>query len=531
MSVETQTAKSVQSDVHEPAVRRGVDGAAGSLSSSVWESMKATSVPGVSQPANDSLVFSSPYGDAKTALANVRAEGVFSPQAASKSTLEAIKTRKNPDGGHTDTVTNPAGSTEVSTYDQSGKLVFKRTDNRDGTFSEWKVDAKGHVTVREKGLDGSLRVRDEYPNGNFKDETTYKDGKKSLISHFADGHGGYVDDKVNRDGSEILSQYDQDGTLVFKFAKNSDGSFSQRKLNTADGSIVFHEEKADGSYIESKTDRSGTSRTIHTVSKKDGSSETKSYDSSGKLVKERQEKKDHSFKETTYNPDGTRTVHEQEAKGAYVQQYLNEKGERISPTIAVVKASPEFVQKVKDEIARLPESVRNLLAKNGSVIAIGGKMSDIDPSQARERPRGYEKGETGDDSGGAQQQLIDKNGKKIELAIIAEKTRSGPNDDVEGTLRHEVGHIIDHLLKDFSHSPAFKAVYDQDVANMSKEAREQEKYFLQKGHKGKDGREEAFAEVVRAVTGDPSEHRNSEVLRLFPKLADLLKKKISELPQ
>jgi hypothetical protein len=66
---------------------------------------------------------------------------------------------------------------------------------------------------------------------------------------------------------------------------------------------------------------------------------------------------------------------------------------------------------------------------------------------------------------------------------------------------------------------------------MSKETKEKEKYFLQPGHHGKDGREEAFAEVVRAVTGNPSEPRNAEVLRLFPKLAELIRKKLSELPQ
>lgn len=529
MSVETQPIKSAKPDVHQHPGNRNHDSAAGSLSSSVWDSMKTANLPKTSQSAGEFLMFSSPFLDSKTGTVNARLEPISPAQPSSVKGQEAVKTRKNPDGGHTDTSTGANGSTEVSTYDPSGKLVFKRTDNRDGTYSEWRVDANGHVSIREKGSDGSLRVRDEYPNGNFKEQTTYKDGKKSSISHFADNNGGYVDDKINRDGSETLSHFDQDGTLVFKYAKNSDGSFSQRKLNTADGSIVFHDEKADGSYTESKVDKSGTWKTTHTVNKRDGSSETKNYDPSGKLVKERQEKKNHSFKETTYDADGNKTVHEQDAKGDYAEQFFNSKGERISPTIAVVKASPEFVQQVKDEIARLPESVRKLLAKNDSVIAIAGKMSDVDPAQAKERPRGYEKGETGDDSGGSEQQLIGKNGKKLELAIIAEKTRSGLTDDIEGTVRHEVGHMIDHMLNDYSHSAVFKAAFDQDVAKMSKETKESEKYFLQKGNHGKDGREEAFAEVVRAVTGDPTEARNAEVLKQFPKLAELIKTRLGAL--
>ncbi len=496
----------------------------------MWDQMKLASLPQIAPATGDVLTFTSPFSDSKLPLTNTRAEYQTPGLSPSGGKLDAIQTVKNADGGHTDTVTGTSGSKEVSTFDANGKLVFKRTDNPDGTYSEWKVDKSGHVSIHEKRSDGSLRVRDEYPNGDFKDETTYKDGKKSFTSHFADGKGGYIDDKINKDGSETLGQVDKDGRTIFKHVRNSDGSFTERKLNTADGSIVFHDEKADGSFTESKTDSSGTSRTIHTVNKKNGSSETKSYDVSGKLVKERHENKDHSFSETTYAADGTKTVHDENAKGAYLEQYFDAKGERISPSIAVIKADPEFVQKVKDEIARLPESVRKLLAKNDSIIGITGKMSDFDPAEAKTRPRGYDKGKTGDDSGGVQEEL-DVNGKKIEIGIIAQNTRSGPTDDIEGTVRHEVGHMIDALLNHSSHSAEFKALYDQDVAKMSKETKEKEKYFLQPGHHGKDGREEAFAEVVRAVTGNPSEPRNAEVLRLFPKLAELIRKKLSELPQ
>lgn len=502
------------------------------LSNSVWGSMKLASQEKVSQPDTGALLIESPYFDLKPSQINARSEYAAPGHAQSSGArAEATKTQKNPDGGHTDSTTGPSGSKEVATYDQNGKLTFKRTDNPDGTFSEWKVDARGHVSIREKKTDGSLRTRDEYPNGNFKEETKYKDGTRSLSSHFADSDGAYTDDKINRDGSQSLSRYDKDGNLTFKYTKNKDGSSSQRKVND-DGSVVFKDEKADGSYTESRTDKTGTSRTIHTVNKADGSSETKKYDTAGQLTSERKTKRDKSFTETTYNADGTKTIHDEDAKGGYSEQYLNSKGERISPTIAVAKtASPEFVQKVKDELARLPEPIRKLLIKNDAIIAVTGKMSDVDPKEAKIRPRGYEKGETGDDSPGVQAPIVDKNGKKHELAVIAEKTRSGPNDDIEGTVRHEVGHVVDALLKHYSHSPQFKAAYDKDVAQMSKETKEDEKYLLLKGNKGNDGREETFAEVVRAVTGDPTEARNAEVLKLFPKLVELVKKRLSELPQ
>jgi hypothetical protein len=530
VSLETQPARS-KSDVREAKSGRDSVDSAGALSNSVWDSMKLQSSAKLSQPAAVALMFDSPFPDLKTAAVNARSE-FATPRLGEQSGTkpEATKSHKNPDGGHTDTTTSATGSTEVKTYDQGGKLNFDRTDKRDGTFSEWKLDAKGNVSIHEKKSDGSLRSRDEYANGNFKEEIKYKDGKKSSSSHFADPAGGYTDDTVNKDGSEKLSHFDDGGKLVFKYSKNSDGSYSERKLNP-DNSVVFHDQKADGSYTESKTDKSGTSRTIHTVNKGEGSSETKSYDPSGHLTSERKTKRDQSFTETTYNPDGTKTIHEQAKNGNYAEEYLNSKGERVSPTIAVVKASPEFVQKVKDEIAKLPESIRKMLTQNNAVIAIAGEMSDVIPSEAKEQPRGYEKGETGDDSSGVENHIVGKNGKKQEFAVIAEKTRSGPSDDVEGTVRHEVGHIIDSLLKDYSHSPAFKAAYDQDVAAMSKDTKEDEKYFLQKGHKGKDGQEETFAEVVRAITGDPSESRDAEVLKRFPKSAALLKKRLDQIPQ
>ncbi|MBS2001494.1 MAG: hypothetical protein JST44_08305, partial [Cyanobacteria bacterium SZAS LIN-5] len=467
----------------------------------------------------------------KTGTVNSRLESVSPDQPSSVKGKESVKTRKNPDGGHTDTSTGPNGSTETATYDKNGKLVLKRTDNRDGTYTEWKVDKAGHTTTTEKGSDGAVHVRDDYPNGSFKDETKYKDGTKSHTSHYDDGKGGYIDNKINRDGSETLSHVDQDGRTVFNFVRSKDGSYSQRAINTADGSITTHEQKADGSYVETRNDSSGTSRIIHTVNTKDGSSETKSYDSNGKLVKERQENKDHSFKETSYDADGNKTVHEQNAKGEYTEQSFNGKGEAVSPLMYVNNnVSPEFVQKVKDELARLQQAVRELLIHNNAAIAVTGKISDIDPAMAKQKPRGGEKGDTYDDLYGLEAQLK-KNGKNSEIAIIAEGTRSGPNDDVEGTVRHEVGHAVDHLLKFYSHSADFKNAYDQDVAKMSREIKEQEKYFLQKGHHGIDGREEAFAEVVRAVTGDPSETRNAEVLKLYPKLAEIVRKRLSQLPQ
>lgn len=179
--------------------------------------------------------------------------------------------------------------------------------------------------------------------------------------------------------------------------------------------------------------------------------------------------------------------------------------------------SPEFRKKMLEEIAKLPEADRKLLANDGQRIVVAGKISEIEPSLKDVKPRGWPEGKTWDDADGAH--FRDK-----KIIAVTENTNAGKTKRAEGVLRHEVGHAIDQALKDFSQSPEFKAAYDKDVEKLSPFDRAKQQYLLQTGEAGT---QETFADVYGAINGaSANPHQTQEILKKFPAVAELIKKRL-----
>ncbi len=184
----------------------------------------------------------------------------------------------------------------------------------------------------------------------------------------------------------------------------------------------------------------------------------------------------------------------------------------------VFGGSPEFHKKAFDEIRKLPESDRKLLAEQGMKFALAGKISEIDPSLANVRPRGWPPGKTWDDADGAYMPAS----KQI---AVTERTNSGLSDRTAGLVRHEAGHAMDHALSNFSHSSDFQKAFQQDVAKLTPAEQNTHRYLLQKN---KAGQEETFADVYGAINGSSTNgSQTAEVLRLFPNVADSIKKRLA----
>lgn len=188
--------------------------------------------------------------------------------------------------------------------------------------------------------------------------------------------------------------------------------------------------------------------------------------------------------------------------------------------------SDEHAKHVKDAADSLPSNIKNFLAKRGYHYIAADKTKAALESLGVDTsipPRGYPPGWTWDNVDGT----VDKGHHKI---IVSEHLKSGPwvkNERVEGVLRHETGHAIDHELGDYSHSPEFTKTFAAEVAKMPKAVRDRIGYLLQPGYAGY---EEAFAEVFAVINGGGAREQWSKVLEAnCPQTIALMKKKLSTL--
>ncbi len=418
---------------------------------------------------------------------------------------------QNEGGGYTDTSIHSGGSVETTTYNKDNQAIKNRTQNPDGSFNQSTLDKNNNVTVREQQSDG-----------DFTETTIGNDGKVTSKARVTNQDYSVTDSVTGANGVTD-STTSKNGKLIAKKSENADGSYTERKLN-ADNSVTFHDQKADGSYVETRNDKDGSAKTIHQVDGAGGST-TKSYDAQGNLVKDRTTEADRGFVETTKNKDGTETKHDQRPNGDFSEATFNENHELVGPVFdAKGTATPEFVNKVREQIAKLPEGVKQTLAQDRAHILATGMMEDASPELAGKQPRGHKEGTTWNDLDGGQ--IPDT--KRI---IVAERSNDGLTkpDRAEGVFNHETGHGLDQALGYASNSPEFIAAYNKDVAAMTPEQKNREKYELQDGAAG---RSETFAEVFASVNGSsciPDQTANR--ITDYPNVTEYMKKKLKELPQ
>lgn len=174
----------------------------------------------------------------------------------------------------------------------------------------------------------------------------------------------------------------------------------------------------------------------------------------------------------------------------------------------------------------IPRDVRRAVIDYGLDIQIPKRVADVQPLVASMQPPGFPPGFTGASAPGlyvpAERMLV------IPEEILNPYTgRWQPPHNAAGTLRHEVGHVIDFALSDVSISTKFFDAYIRDIGGITeKSVADELAYYLQAGERGP---REAFAEAAAIVLGGSSKSPAREALFVasFSRLLDLVRATIS----
>jgi hypothetical protein len=268
---------------------------------------------------------------------------------------------------------------------------------------------------------------------------------------------------------------------------------------------VTREQQKDGSYSELTRDKNGVFQSLKThTAKAEG-----------------------GFLEKTSSGTGT-LIHDQRANGDYEEQSLDADGKWNSPAIDVkASVSPQFAQKIKDEISQIPSADRKLVAEKGYKFTVADTLIHADPLLEGTTPHGAPPGATWDNTDG----VTDNATRTIN---VSEKLNGRQSDRFPRTLYHEFGHSFDNAsgatgAKDesgtFTNSKEFKDAYMKDFAKLSNEDKSKLAYDTQidknTGQPTYAGMREAFADTYAALRGADAD----SFLERFPNVAELIKKK------
>lgn len=183
------------------------------------------------------------------------------------------------------------------------------------------------------------------------------------------------------------------------------------------------------------------------------------------------------------------------------------------------------VETVKVALRGIQRNVLTYLYNRRVRVHIAATALDEDPRLAETQPRGYEEGST------FRNVPAFFDGHNVVVCCYAFRTgREGwePTLDIEGSVRHEVGHALDHLLGELSKDNEFSNVYSYDCGKMDPEMQERLKYFLQNGEAGHS---ECFAECCATIFGGRSYRRDrtEDVQASFPHTLHWVKVRLSKL--
>ncbi|MDQ5965758.1 MAG: hypothetical protein QG625_1913 [Cyanobacteriota bacterium erpe_2018_sw_39hr_WHONDRS-SW48-000098_B_bin.30] len=419
----------------------------------------------------------------------------------------------NPDGSvsiRQNSRTAPGSYTETTRSE--GRTTARRETDAQGNFNESSFDREGRVTGERS------RTRDA--QGNVTDKN--RDQTGTTTDRFDPQGRQRSHERQNNDGSANGWSINQDGSRTDFVQRDQN---HRQETTTRDGRIVSE------SRVE--TTPQGEVRVQRQYDQNGGYSEvgqgpraehqyTRTDDGRGNINYQRQ--------------DGVGYTRTQGESGAYGERYrfadgtqnysrdVSAEGKIVFTDSVGLKAevfggSQEFQQRAWDQIRQLPEAHRQLLATQGNRFALGGRVSDVDPSLRDVQPRGWPEGRTWDDADGAYMSGT----KQI---VVAESTRSGPSERIDGVVRHEAGHAMDWALDRFSSSDEFKRAYKEDTDRFNEAQRREHRYLLQSNNAG---RQETAAEVYAALQGaSANPHHTEEILRDFPATAALMRRRLAQ---
>jgi hypothetical protein len=166
--------------------------------------------------------------------------------------------------------------------------------------------------------------------------------------------------------------------------------------------------------------------------------------------------------------------------------------------------SAAFKGEVQKALNSVPDAWRAKLKEKGAEINISKFLTDARPDLKGVQPRGWSEGSTWDQAAGmATFNRAYVSELRYSVGTFKVEVSAG---NVQGTLRHELGHVADSLFNYVSSQREFREIYDKESDILRKTSVDSQtlSYFIQTGNSGRDGASEAFAEGFGILTGGGS---------------------------
>lgn len=184
-----------------------------------------------------------------------------------------------------------------------------------------------------------------------------------------------------------------------------------------------------------------------------------------------------------------------------------------APHVPITEISPvsaEFRDELRGGLATIPEWIQTRINALGGQIHTGDMFTDINPDLKGKRPRGWPEGSTYDNLSGS----YDTDLSRIDLSEHRIDANTGGKvsaQHVRQTIRHETGHMFDHLVgqdvygRDLSHLDEFLEAHARDIAKLDEDQRFWFNYFIMPDRPF-GGAEETLAELFAYLHGG-SKHK------------------------
>ena len=153
------------------------------------------------------------------------------------------------------------------------------------------------------------------------------------------------------------------------------------------------------------------------------------------------------------------------------------------------EVSQQTIDSIKGALSQYPTPLLSILDARGMKIFITPTMIDKEPQLVNTKPSGYEDGSTFRNCPG----MFNGNVVLCEYRFVDDGLDLAKCPDIVGTLRHELGHGVDHYLGRVTKSDDFKHQYLLDLGTIDDGVKNQLAYFCQKDFRGPS---ETFAELM-----------------------------------